>query len=376
MSVGGSEKEFILSLFLLRNPGVLESATGLKLGRMTAEEPVGRRKIDLLSVDVNRRIPVIIESQISASDTRHLDTILGIIDSSNECVIIWQARSFQREHLDQVVSHLKRNKQKYIAFHAIEIHDDAIAQVELLNQMYKLDIWHKLDRIAQIKQAIKKVFTYDQIPTTHTGRATDTTHYDLTRVEDVNRYLLECLRSEVPCCLNVWKSKKFNSSDSQLSLGGGKGGITFKLSVKNQKGFAAIFLHFDTTQQELYYAMKKDIQWFRKNIHADVSASKRKIGVTFEPDSDLDVTISTLASIFKRMLQSFGPYIYGDCKNSGAVEIAECDLLDKIDKMRKWVGAGLPGVYPMIEALLLQEIDNEYAFQANREKVSEFLMNI
>ncbi|GIP52943.1 hypothetical protein J42TS3_19780 [Paenibacillus vini] len=354
----------------------MEEVTGLKLGNIAAEEPFGRRKIDLLSVDVNRRIPVFIETQINPSDVRHLNTVLGIVESASEGVIIWLARCFQKEHLDQVVSHLKRNKQKYIAFHAIKIHDDTIAQVELLNQMYKLDIWHNLDRITQIKHAIKKVFTYDQIPPTHTGRTVDVLQYDLTRIEDVNRYLLECLRSEVPCCLNVWKSKKFNSSDSQLSLGGGKSGITFKLSVKNQQGFAAIFLHFDANQIGFYQMMKRDIQQFRENIHTDISASNRKIGVTFEPDVDLDVTISKLASIFKRMLKNFGTYLYGDSKNSGAVEIAECDLLDEIDKMRKWVGAGLPGVRLMLENLLLEEVDNEQAFQANRERLSECLMRI
>ncbi|MEI0738847.1 hypothetical protein VQ056_23120 [Paenibacillus sp. JTLBN-2024] len=377
MSVKGSEKEFIFSLFLMRNPRVIEEITGLKLGKIAAEEPFGRRKIDLLSVDVNRRIPVFVETQINPSDERHLNTILGIVESASEGVIIWLARSFQKGHLDQVTSYLRRNKQKYIEFHAIEIHDEAIAVVEMLNQMYKLDIWHHLDRFTKLEQSpIKQVHAYSQIPPTHTGRTSDTLQYDLTRVEDVNRYLLECLRNKVPYCLNVWKSKKFNQSDCQLSLGGGKNGLTFKLSAKNQQGNAAIFLHFDANQIGLYHTMKRDIQSFREHIHEEITASKRKIGVIFEPNADLDVTISKIASMFKRMLKYFGSYIYGDGKRPGAVEIEKCEQLDEFDEMRKWVKAGLPGVHPRIETALLDEVDNERAFQANYERLSEILMHI
>ncbi|MGN7472398.1 hypothetical protein [Brevibacillus sp. SAFN-007a] len=36
-------------------------------------------------------------------------------------------------------------------------------------------------------------------------------------------------------------------------------------------------------------------------------------------------------------------------------------------------GAGLPGVHPMLEKLLLEEVDNEEALQAKSEK--EYIMN-
>lgn len=162
---------------------------------------------------------------------------------------------------------------------------------------------------------------------------------------------------------------------SQLTVGAGKSGISFKLSVKNQQGFAAIFLHFDATQIGLYHTMKKNIAWYRKNIHKDITASKRKIGVVFEPDTELDFTISMITSIFKRMLKYFGSYIYGDCKQSGVDGVEKLDHIDKFDEIRNWTREGLRGVHSKIEELLLEEVDNERAFQANKEKVSEYLMN-
>ncbi len=135
--------------------------------------------------------------------------------------MIWIARSFRREHLMQIFAYLKRNKQKYVAFYALEIHPKkAIAEVECLNQMYKLDIWNELKRISEIKYPrLKRIESYSQIPPTHAGRETGTVNYDWTRVEDVKQYMLECLREKVPQFLNVWKSKKHNRFDKVLTLG-------------------------------------------------------------------------------------------------------------------------------------------------------------
>lgn len=335
MSYKGSEKEFILSASLLQNPGVLEEAIGIKLGKMEAEVPVGRKKVDLLAVETNRRLPVFIEIQIKPSDPLHLNTIHGILDFISEGIIIWIARSFKQQHLEQVISYLKRNKQKYIAFYAMKVHSDVITRVEQLNQLYKLDIWYQLKRISEIEHPpLKRIYAYSQIPPTHTGRVVETVNYDLTRVEDVKQYILDSLRNKVPYCPNIWKAKKHNRFENQLSIGAGRGGTTFKISVRNQQGFAGIFLHFDRNQRQLYNTFRKDIQKFRDKIHPDLSASKRKLGVLFEPDPELDVTISKLASILERMLLHFGPQLYGGYGTMETVKTAPEKETDKIDNMR------------------------------------------
>lgn len=377
MSIGGSEKENIFSLFLLRNSKYLEEIIGGKLERIEAEVPVSRKKVDLLAVETNRRLPVYIEAQIKPSDLSHLNTIQEILEFVHEGIIIWIARSFQRQHLEQVISLLKRNKHKYIAFYALEINPDAIAQVERLNQLYKLDIWNQLKRISAIGHPpLKQVSFYSQIPPTHTGRAVESRDYDLTRVEDVKQYILESLRSKVPYYLNVWKSKKHNQGDQVLSLGAGRDGVDFKLSVKNQQGVACIYLYFTRYQLELYNSFKKNIQKFRGYIHPDLTASRRKIGVFFEPDPELEVTISKLAVILERMLMHFGPYLFSGIATERSIKAEPEQLADETDEIRNWVKAGLPGIHPKIAELLLEEVDNEHAYKRNLEQISEYLMHV
>lgn len=68
------EKEFILSLFILQNPVILENAIGTNLGKVEAEVPTARKKVDLLTIDPDRSLPVYIEVQVKPSD-EHLEGI-------------------------------------------------------------------------------------------------------------------------------------------------------------------------------------------------------------------------------------------------------------------------------------------------------------
>ncbi|OLN21750.1 hypothetical protein BTO30_13200 [Domibacillus antri] len=69
----GSEKEFIFSLYLKKYPKVLEKEISLKLSNIQLEVPLGRKKIDYLSISKSRRLTVIVENQLTPSDKYHLD---------------------------------------------------------------------------------------------------------------------------------------------------------------------------------------------------------------------------------------------------------------------------------------------------------------
>ncbi|MCG5252479.1 hypothetical protein [Brevibacillus agri] len=378
MSFQGSEKEFILSLFLLQNPEVLENALGgIKLGKMEAEVPAGRKKIDLLSVEMNHRLPVYIETQIKQSDPIHLNTILGLLESVREGIVIWIARSFQRQHLEQVVMYLKKKKQKYISFHAIEIHPDAITEVERLNQLYKLDIWYQLKRIEEHGHPpLKQIYMYSQIPPTHSGRSIETKNFDLTRIEDVKQYMLEHLRRRVPFYLNVWKAKKHNRYSNQLSIGAGKAGIDLKLSACNQQGLSSIYLHFDWNQRKLYDSLRKDICWFQEKVHPELTAHNRKVGVIFKPDAELDVTILKLTEILERMLTHFGPLLYEGyvMKEHANSYIEQITGGIDINRIRNWVKEQVPGIHPKIASLVVEEPDTEQAYNSQLEQLSECVL--
>ncbi|MGG1940408.1 hypothetical protein ABFY57_12030 [Paenibacillus polymyxa] len=308
MSKNGSEKEFILTLFLLKYPEHLEDLIGQKLGFVEAEVPIGRRKVDIYAINVSRRLPIFIESQVSQSDQRHLEKVLEILDATSEGTIVWIASGFDEGHLQRVRTYMKSHKHKYIDFYALRLNEEAIKLAIELNKMYRLEVWDKLHCIKDsVYPPLEQHYTYLQVPPYHTGRMIVKAEYDFMRTEDVKQYMLEKLRGYVPYLTNVWKAKKHNSHDCQLSLGGGRNGINFKVSARNKYGLASIYLHFEQSQAELYHSFKSEIQELQVNIHPELMAKDRKIGLSFHPEAELDETISTLVNILEKMLKMMGP---------------------------------------------------------------------
>lgn len=81
MSKYGSEKEFILTLFLLKYPQYLENLIRQKMSQCEAEVSIGRKKVDLFSINLERRLPIFVETQVKHSDNEHLNKVLKIIDA-------------------------------------------------------------------------------------------------------------------------------------------------------------------------------------------------------------------------------------------------------------------------------------------------------
>ncbi|MBO2945637.1 hypothetical protein JJQ72_16785 [Paenibacillus sp. F411] len=298
-------------MFLLKHPQYLESLIGQKLEQTEAEVPIGRRKVDLYAVNLSRRLPIFIESQVNPSDKRHLMKVLEIIDATSEGTIVWLASDFQQCHLEEVIGYMKSQKHKYIDFFALRLTQEAIKRSSEVNKLYKLDVWNNLHRIGSSQYPpLETYYAYSQVPSAHTGRAIAKVSYDFERVEDVKQYMLEKFRIHIPYLTNVWKSKKHNSNDCQLSIGGGRGGVNFKVSARNKYGHASIYLHFEECQKKLYHTFESRITELQKDIHPLLKAEIRKIGVSFKPDSDLDTTIIKLSQLFDKMLKTMGPELY------------------------------------------------------------------
>jgi len=289
----------------------VENLIGQKLEFAEAEVPIGRRKVDLYAVNVSRRLPIFIETQVNQSDQRHLEKVLEILDTTSEGTIIWIASGFDEGHLQRVRSYMKFHKHKYVDFYALRLNVEAIELAIELNKLYKLEVWNKLHCLKDtVCPPLEQYYTYSHIPLYHTGRLIVKAGYDFMRTEDVKQYMLEKLRDYVPYLTNVWKAKKHNSHDSQLSLGGGRNGINFKVNARNKYGLASIFLHFEQSQAELYQSYENEIQDLQANIHPELMAKDRKIGLSFHPQAELDETIRKLANILEKMLNVMGPELY------------------------------------------------------------------
>lgn len=318
MSLKGSEREFLLSLYIMKHKEVLEQTIGFTIDHIVLEKPHGRNKIDLYGVCAEHRLELFVENQVRPTDDLHLNNnILSILQGMQEGIVCWITSSFHPHHLSEVKSYLRKNHRKFINFYAIEINPLLLKELEILNKMYKLDIWNFLDQLNLIEgPPFNLVFKHEQIPSTHLGKVgINQPVLDLENPADVKMYLLNKLRVSIPEMLNLHKEKKCNQWDRILTVGAGRKGVYYRISVEDRRKRAFVELFMDASQEELFKrleAMKKEIK-----VHFDsrIQISTRRIGVYFKPDKDIDETIKQIASILSKMVHYFSPYIYEGWEN-------------------------------------------------------------
>lgn len=83
------------------------------------------------------------------------------------------------------------------------------------------------------------------------------------------------LREHVPYLINVWKAKKHNSYDCQISIGGGRSAVNFKVSALNKYEFAWIYLHFESSQETLYTSFQEKVAELR-TVHPAFKVKNRR----------------------------------------------------------------------------------------------------
>lgn len=324
VSYYGSEKEFILSMFLKKYPETLENILGIKLSNIELEIPYGKKKIDYYAVSREKKLEIFVENQLAQSDKGHLnEKIMPLLSALQEGYVVWIASSFKEEHVMAVKSFLKSNPQKYVSFYGVELHPEVLVQLEKLNSIYKLDVYWNLNWIQEIDHPpIKVVWKHEQIPSSHLGRVyVGESKYDFGRAEDVKDYVLNLLRKQMPNFLNLHKSKKYNQGDRTITLGGGKAGISYRVSVKDRRNLAFVEILFDEHQTILYKKFVSNLHDMKEKIHSDITIRERgrKIGVYFMPDLQLDANVIRISGILEKMISYFSPFLY-----NGRVSTSPC----------------------------------------------------
>lgn len=311
MSINGSDKERTFTFFQKYKKDIMADVLGFELDNIKLEKPFGKAKIDLFAVDPSRRLEIYIENQITPSDEVHLNKIVNLINGMNEGIVVWVALRFNDNHLLVVEEELKRNKQKYVDFYAVEVSSDVIEYVSWLDKQFKMHILNNLGIISQVEEPMKVVYKLEQIPKTFVGNAyIGERIYDFNRIEDLRDYIMEKLQDKIRYFPNIHFEKRPSKYGRSIYTGAGKEGMTYILSVKNGRGMAFVELHFDKSQEALFNAFKFHLPSMKTQIHPDIQFKERKIGVYFKPLAELDDTIDMIAEILDRMLKYFSPYTY------------------------------------------------------------------
>lgn len=311
MSKSGTKKENLLSIFLKEYPQLLSGALGFKVDNVVLEQRHAHRNIDIRAVDSKRRIPLLIEVQLTKANTAYLNRMLEMIERYNESVIVWISKSFDEEILDELRKWFSLHQKEFVDFYAISLHEDTIAVLKKLNGMYSLDIYKNFQLLREMNPLLTVELVNLQIHPSHCGQInTNPSLPDFNRTEDVKRAMLQVLRSKIPYFLNFHYDKKTNQNDRILTCGAGKSGIIYRCSAKDVRNLAFVELYFDKAEKDWYEAFENIADELRKSVYPDLTFGKRRIGVYFKPKESIEQTFEEIARIFKKMIDGFSPYIY------------------------------------------------------------------
>lgn len=105
---------------------------------------------------------------------------------------------------------------------------------------------------------MKMVFKHENIPFTHNGKISfGESILDITRSDDVKEYLLMYLRKSFPELITLHRQKKHNQNNKVITIGAGKGGVYYRLSVKDRRGLAFVEILMDANQESLFDKFEK-----------------------------------------------------------------------------------------------------------------------
>lgn len=363
MSKNGSMKENILSIFLKDNPQLLSDALGLQVDDVVLEQRHAHRNIDIRAVDSKRRIPLLIEVQLTKANTAYLNRMIEMIERYNESVIIWIANSFDEVILDKLKKWFSLHQKEFVDFYAVSLHEDTIAVLKKLNEMYSLDIYKNFHLLENLTPLLTVELVIQQIHPHHCGKMNpNPPPIDYEHPQDVKRALLRVLRNRIPYFLNFHYDKKMNQHDHIIVFGGGKAGIVYRSSARDRTGQAYVELFFDQFQNVWFEAFENMAEELRNRIHPDLIFRKRRIGVYFKPKESYEQTFEEIARIFKKMIDGFSPYIPGGKE----IGMAVSEKYHEEHIMKKFVQVPIE--------LQEQPFPTEESYRIQMEELSELML--
>ena len=308
MSLKGSEREFIFSLYLKEHKSILEDVVGRGLTELLLESYCQGYKLDLLGYDNSMGIPIMSEVWLGKTGGYHQERLMSLMETLDDgALLLYLALGFQVKHVRELEKQVATSD-KPIKLLLVRISDLVMEPLAKLNSMHKLEVYGSLGLLDEVPKPLRIVTTIEHphykllnpkpVPKNH--------DFDFTKRADVNRYVLYRLREAVPNFLPLQREKHFDAEkpNSTIMLGGGRTGVQFFISARNRRNQAFIELRFDRSNTELFqlFAMKP---WLlREKIDERVKVGENAIGCYFKASDNVKETVDELVRIFSRMIEN------------------------------------------------------------------------
>ncbi|WP_152667894.1 hypothetical protein [Aneurinibacillus tyrosinisolvens] len=315
MSIKGTEKEFLFSLFLKTRPNILENTLNVKLeaGDILLEKSHQGMKLDMYSIDKHTGSEIYVENLLLKSNEPHQKKVLQIVDSIQKGIVVYQALGFHRNHVKQLKNKIEDSR-KDIILYLVKINPKVIEALDSLNKLHKLEVFRNLNLLDNVQNPIHVVAKYGNMPDKNAERTPPIRKQDSnfgTR-EDINHMLLSELRRNIPYFLSFQREKSNIETNRLLQFGGGLSGTTYFVTLESRRKLAFLELRFTNESEYLYPIFKEKEHQIRERIGESVvfDDNRNVIGVYFKPSKDIQDTINQIVEVFRKMIHFFSDYFF------------------------------------------------------------------
>lgn len=318
MSKNGSEREFIFSLYLKEDISILEKELNLNLAGVELETKYAGLKIDMYGIEQDLGVEVFVENLLLKSDYSHQYRLLKLIEAIDKGIIIYQAVGFKDKHVKQLRDKIL-NSGKDINLYFVTINSELFQWIDLLNsQTHKLKVFENLDLMKQIFNPIQlqeDISIINRIKGNKVYKARE--EWDFTKREDVNNYLLERLRKQIPYFLPFHRRKSNLDTLRIIPCGGfGKSGVSLMISVENMYHRAFVELRFTEFSPKIYYKIKEREEQTRNLIGEELKFldDKHTISYSFKSSGkNVEEIVDRLVAVAEKFILTFSDdVLYGE----------------------------------------------------------------
>ncbi|MEI4770483.1 hypothetical protein WAX74_12635 [Psychrobacillus sp. FJAT-51614] len=308
MSFKGSEKEYLLSVFLSKNKEILEKELNLTLENVQLEKHYPGMKIDMYACDYNLGAEVFVESLLLKSNKAHQNKVLKLINMMDKGIIVYLALDFQQKHLEELKQVIQTSG-KAISIYFLKLNTNILDNLQKLNQMHKLKIYENLNLLNTLNpiQYLEKESIVEPIVAKRLVRVDKS--YDLESRKGANEFLLDALRSRISYFLTFHREKA-NLSNLILSFGAGRSDCNYYVSLSDRRNMAFVELRFSDNNSNIYNSIKEKEESVQERFGGVVNFKDNCISVKYHPFESVEDTVAKLVDIFEKMIIAFSNYTY------------------------------------------------------------------
>lgn len=314
MSYRNSDKEFYLSLYLLKYKEKLEQVLKVKLlGEIELEKNINSRKVDLYSTVEDGR-ELYMELQLSKADSNHMEQIFKIIENKdiNNIILVWVATGFNKPTMLNEIGQKINSSHKNIYFVALKLNEKVIDYLHVLNNIFITEIIENLKILNEVENQFKVVGIFYRLQDERNAVCTKKHEevLDLNRKEQVMKYLLKELRREISYYPSIHRDKKLDNN--VITLAGGKAEINYYVGL-NRRNQLYVEIRFGRMGKEIFETLLKKKEEVNDELDylAQFDTEERRVGTyIYFANNKREILIKRLARITNKYIRCFTKYTF------------------------------------------------------------------